>query len=325
MKEYRVLVTSIGGDLGKAVCKALQISKYPIKIIGTDCKYYEPFPLFCDEFKVIPRANDMNYLNFINEYIVTHNIDLVYVCSEQELFYICDHLNLIKSSIHQKLVILPINVVNLCRDKFKTTTFLKKHGFPYAPAIPYNPTKSIDELLENFTFPLIVKKKIGCGSKNVYVIHDKKDFKYIPDLDNTYMIQNYIFGTEYTNAVYVDYLTGNIYVLTFERFLKDGMSYEVKVVFDKEIEKLCKRVSKALNIRGSINIQLRKQNHGKPIIFEINPRYSSTSFMRANFGFNDVIYAFENIVLTRPIVKPKIKRGFAYRYITEFYKFDKGE
>jgi carbamoyl-phosphate synthase large subunit len=135
------------------------------------------------------------------------------------------------------------------------------------------------------------------------------------------MLQEYIPGVEYTNAVYKDSFSGEVYVISLERILKNGISQEVKVVFDKEIKDLCIEVAKKLNLIGSVNIQLRKQNGGAPVIFEINPRYSSTSFMRAQFGFNDVISAFENKVLKQKSTMPEIKEGKAYRYLAEYYQF----
>lgn len=319
--QYNVLVTSIGGDLGKAVCKSLKYSAYNIKILGTDCLNYVPYPIFCDEFLIIPKAENSGYIDFISNLILQNSIDIVYVCSEQELLYICDNFHMLSKEIRTRIAIPPIEVINMCRDKYKTMEFLKDNKFPYPKSIVYDKLIKEEELLKNFRYPFIVKKTVDCGSKHFHVIRDINEFRNIADLDCTYMLQEYIPGIEYTNAVYKDAFTGEIYVITLERSLKDGMSYEVKVVSNKEIKELCIEVAKKIKLSGSINIQLRKQDEGAPIIFEINPRYSSTAFMRARFGFNDVIFAFENIVLKKAISKPQIKRGEAYRYITEYYKF----
>lgn len=325
MAKYNVLVTSVGGDLGKAVCKSLQHSVYPINILGTDCKEYVPYPLFCDSFKIIPRADSINYIYYLNHLISENYIDLVYICSEEELLYICDHYDDLCLEVRKHLAIPRTDIINICRNKYKTMEFLKRNYFPYPYSVLYNNSVPIDNLLKDFKYPLIIKKVSDCGSKHLKVIKNIKDFNDLPYLDSTYIIQEYIPGTEYTNAVYKDIFSNKFYVITLERTLKDGMSNEVKVVFDEEIESLCIEVAKKLDINGSINIQLRKEKGAAPKIFEINPRYSSTSFMRANFGFNDVIYAFENIVLKKSIDSPKINPGEAYRYITEYYKFYEGK
>jgi carbamoyl-phosphate synthase large subunit len=321
VKQYNVLVTSIGGDLGKAVCKSLRYSHYNIKITGTDCKTYIPYPLFCNNFEVIPRADSKDFLNSLCKITHSKSIDLIYICSEQELLYIADHFYDFDEEVRDRIVIPPLEVINICRDKFKTIKMLKDNFFPYPHSVLFDELIPKEELLKDFNYPFVVKKITDCGSKHLHIVQSHKELENITDLDSSYIIQDYIPGTEYTNGVFRDAFSNEIYVLTLERTMKDGMSDEVKVIFDKEIEELCKKVAEKLNITGSINIQLRKRNGLPPMIFEINPRYSSTSFMRAKFGFNDVIYAFENMVLKKAVLPPKIRAGEAYRYITEYYRF----
>jgi carbamoyl-phosphate synthase large subunit len=50
------------------------------------------------------------------------------------------------------------------------------------------------------------------------------------------------------------------------------------------------KIAKKLELNGSINIQLRL-HEGLPYIFEINPRFSSTVFIRSELGFNDVAWS----------------------------------
>ena len=54
----------------------------------------------------------------------------------------------------------------------------------------------------------------------------------------------------------------------------------------------CEQVADALDLEGAINIQLRIDN-GEPVIFEINPRFSSTVGFRHRLGFTDGIWAIE--------------------------------
>ena len=48
-----------------------------------------------------------------------------------------------------------------------------------------------------------------------------------------------------------------------------------------------------LKLEGSINIQLRFRVD-EPIIFEINPRFSSTILFRHLLGFKDLIWSIED-------------------------------
>lgn len=322
MSMHNVLVSSIGGDVGQAVCKALKYSGKDIRISGTDCSNYIPSSLFCDSFHIIPKAEGPAFVDSMYRIMKHNSIDMFYICSEQELFYICDHFNELAADFSSRIALPPLSVINICRDKYKTMNFLKTNGLPYPHSIVYDKSVPLGKMLQNFHYPLVAKKISDCGSRSLHIIESIKDFNTISGLDSSYMLQEYIPGTEYTNAVYRDSMSKEIYVITLERTLKNGLSNEVKVAADKEIESLCIKVAQKLNLTGSINIQLRKQQDREPVIFEINPRYSSTSFMRARFGFNDVFFAFENMVLKKSISPPQIKSGEAVRYITEYFKFN---
>lgn len=321
MRQYNILVTSIGGDVGQAICKALRCSDYPIKIHGTDCKSYAPFSLFCDSFTIVPEADGAIYKDSIIKLSKNLSIDLIYICSEKELFYISDHIKDFPLKFTKSLAIPHTDLINICRDKLKTIEFLKANGLSYPYSNVYNGSGSIDEMLKYTNYPIVIKKLSDCGSKNLHIVNSFKDFEKINCLDSSYLLQEYIPGVEYTIGIYKDIISNKVYVISLQRVLKNGVSSEVKVVFDKDIENLCIETAKKLNIDASINIQLRKQPGRKPVIFEINPRYSSTSFMRASFGFNDVIYAFENKVLRKEITLPRIRSGEAFRYLDEFYLF----
>ena len=55
---------------------------------------------------------------------------------------------------------------------------------------------------------------------------------------------------------------------------------------------MCETIAKGLNLRGSMNIQMRLTTQG-PRVFEINPRFSSTVLMRHRIGFSDVLWALD--------------------------------
>jgi carbamoyl-phosphate synthase large subunit len=55
---------------------------------------------------------------------------------------------------------------------------------------------------------------------------------------------------------------------------------------------MCARIAEGLDLRGSMNVQLRLTDEG-PRVFEINPRFSSTVLMRHRMGFSDVLWAIE--------------------------------
>jgi carbamoyl-phosphate synthase large subunit len=54
-------------------------------------------------------------------------------------------------------------------------------------------------------------------------------------------------------------------------------------------------------------------------VFEINPRFSSTTVIRAHFGFNEPEMCLRELVLGEQLRTPVTRQGFALRYWDEVY------
>ena len=105
------------------------------------------------------------------------------------------------------------------------------------------------------------------------------------------------------------------------RYLHEGASCYCEVVSESSILEECERIATAIGARGTINIQLR-MHQGQAVCFEINPRFSSTTGIRAQFGFNDLEHTIRHYCLDQPAKDlPKIRKGKAIRY-SEAVLFD---
>lgn len=76
------------------------------------------------------------------------------------------------------------------------------------------------------------------------------------------------------------------------RSLQGGLTKKATIVSDDDIQRLLTLIAEKLPARAFINVQLRVFL-GRPKVFEINPRFSSTVMMRHLVGFSDVIWAVE--------------------------------
>ncbi|MCS6955488.1 MAG: ATP-grasp domain-containing protein, partial [Candidatus Calescibacterium sp.] len=69
------------------------------------------------------------------------------------------------------------------------------------------------------------------------------------------------------------------------------------IVKDSFIQDFCEKVAAKLESKGPLNIQLRTdKNTGKIYIFEIHPRFSGTTPIRADVGFNEVDIFLRNVL-----------------------------
>ena len=103
------------------------------------------------------------------------------------------------------------------------------------------------------------------------------------------------------------------------RILKFGTSWIIDVNYsNKKIKNLINSISKKINSTGSFNIQLINTKKG-PIPFEFNSRFSGTTSVRSQFGFNEPEFFIKNYFLNQNINRKKIKlrKGMAFRYVAE--------
>jgi carbamoyl-phosphate synthase large subunit len=68
---------------------------------------------------------------------------------------------------------------------------------------------------------------------------------------------------------------------------------------------------------GPTNFQFRK-HQGVLKLLEINPRISSSTSIRAAFGYNESLMAIEYYLENKKPSQPVIKQGKAVRYIEDF-------
>ena len=133
------------------------------------------------------------------------------------------------------------------------------------------------------------------------------------------MIQEVHRGKELTTAFYVDAdgrLVGHI---TMDRKLVNGATTFCSVTHecDDVIDAYIRNLMKVLEIRGACNVQYILDESGEIYPFEVNCRISGTNSIRANFGFNDVVWTLEEQLFGKYIETPTIKSGSAYRILMD--------
>ena len=85
-----------------------------------------------------------------------------------------------------------------------------------------------------------------------------------------------------------------------------------------ELQPLLLEIGRKLSFRGPLNIQLMKGKNG-PVPFELNCRFSGTTAIRANFGFNEPEMAIRHFYLNETLPPNKIRKGMAFRYSEEVF------
>lgn len=339
-----VLVTGVGGGgNGEQLVKALRLAATPYRIVGTDLTMEAAQQSGADVCRALPRASDPGYIDALLEACAKERVDVLLPGSEPELRLIARHA----ARIRQHISLLAVNdqtLIDICSDKFKTAEFLASNGFesPQSWLI-----SSPDELESINNFPLIVKPTIGGGSQNVYLIQGRDELRMICGFLLGYfesvLVQDYVgrVDQEFTVGVLFDGEGRLINSIALNRFILTSLSNRIRVpnrtdradlgtvlaissgvsqgrVDDfPEVRAYCERVGIALGAKYAINVQCRLVN-GQPMIFEINPRFSGTSSIRAMLGFNEPDLLIRKHVLGETLPdRPSYSHGTVLRGLKE--------
>lgn len=278
-----ILITGIAGDIGNGIGRILGESTYAENIIGCDIHDQHSGQFVFNACEVIPRADDEGYLKALVSVVKKHKVNVVIPTSEAELRF------LFKRGISAELNGIPLIMANkealrIGFDKLETANFLRNHNLPF----PWTETVADHDPRK---LPCIIKSRFGAGSQDVRIVGDIHTVAPLRLLFADYIWQELV-GTsedEYTCGVYRSSL-GDIRTIVFRRRLSAGTTSYGVVEVNPLIDQVCIDIANALKLVGSINVQLRLTSRGA-IVFEINPRFSSTVVFRHKLGFEDVIWS----------------------------------
>ncbi|MBT1700914.1 ATP-grasp domain-containing protein [Fulvivirgaceae bacterium PWU4] len=333
--QINVLVTGIGGGgVGEQVLKALKLSGNAYTVIGTDATGLCNNKFKVDHFYQVPGSAQPNYIETLLQICEKHNVRAIIPGSEPELKVISrDRQRFTDRNVLP--LINPDNVVRICLDKFLTNNFFVDNGFLFPRSYQI---KSLADLASVTFFPVVIKPSVGGGgSANTMIAQDKAELElfsqYMLTIYQEFILQEYV-GTpeaEYTVGVLLGMDGELINSIAIRRNIMSGLSNRIKiknrtgndalgpllvvssgisqgeVVANPKVTGSCEEIARKIGARGAINIQCRVHKD-EVYVFEINPRFSGTTSLRAMVGYNE-----PDVLIRREILGEKIQGRFPYK------------
>lgn len=303
--KTRVLVTGVGGrSVGHQVLHALQLLDHKYDITAVDADSYS-FGLYTVQKRyVVPPAADPAYLNAIRAVIAREHIQVLIPGTESEQKVLSAH----REAIGREGCLVLVNprpVVELCANKFHLAQWLQTHGFGTPETVRAADWRS---LAERKGFPLVAKPgSNSSGSRNVSILNGEQEvMRYLDSCDAADAIfQEYMDAAdeEYTVGICVapdsrvidsialrrkltGMTLGSSRVIANHTYaLSTGYS-QGYIVKQPIVQSACERLVASIGICGPANIQCRLVR-GQVMIFEVHPRFSGTTSLRADAGFNE--------------------------------------
>jgi carbamoyl-phosphate synthase large subunit len=335
MQRISVMVTGVGGGgHGEQILKALKMAETPYFIVGGDMNAFSLGLTQVDVPYLLPPARADGYVDAVLEACRRHEVRALFHGSEPELKVMSEQ----RERFERAGIFLPINparVIELCMDKLRTYQWLREHGF----AAPRTLHIRTVEDLEGVDFcPAVLKPMVGGGgSANLFLAQHPDEVRFLGTylLANIgpYVIQEYV-GTvdsEYTVGVLRDMNGELLNSIAVRRMIMSGLSNRIRVAnrtgnakFGEslaissgvsqgdvgqypQVTSVCERIASALDARGAINIQCRYAE-GQVHVFEINPRFSGTTSIRAMLGYNE-----PDVLIRRHLLGEQVMPRFEYR------------
>lgn len=309
-----VLITGIGGAThGMQVLKALKLADTDYHFIGVNMNNYAKGLYEVDEAYCIPAASEPVYVETLLKLCEERNVKVLIHGSEPELKVLSNN----RGRFEDRKIFLPINmqsIINLCMNKQKCFQWLSGHGFTVPETFEVN---EMSDLMRPELFPLVIKPGTGGGgSIDTYIVQTQEDAEFYYQFfnkKNCEMIAQEYVGTpddEFTVGILHDMNGNYINAIAVNRFIMNGLSNRLcesnrtdNVKLSKtlaisngisqgevgrfpKVTETCKKIAEKLESCGPLNIQGRLIDR-EFYPFEINPRFSGTTSLRAMVGFNE--------------------------------------
>ncbi|WP_309640372.1 ATP-grasp domain-containing protein [Flavobacterium sp.] len=312
-----ILVSGASGIIGYGILRSLRLSGNQYKLIGTTIYSDSAAEGFCDIFEQAIPTNDPNYIDWLLKTIEKHQIDLIIPGIEADMYAWAEHVETLQNT-SVKVLLNTKELIEVCHDKWVFYEKLKATNSPFA--IDTTLDSDFNTLQTQFGLPLLLKPRVGHGSKGIVKVNSKEEFdKHQQYIGSQLMVQP-IVGTddeEYTTSAFCDGNGGFYAYMTLKRKLsKDGFTEKAEVVALENIEEALHALCQIFQPIGPTNFQFRKDKDGLKLL-EINPRISSSTSIRAKFGYNESQMAVDYFLEGKAIEQPVIKKGKAIRYIED--------
>lgn len=334
-RRLNVLVLGVGGNVSQGIQKALSHADTPTRVVAA-CINAEAPGLYLAEVAVIsPFAQESTFGPWLLDLCERERIDAVMSGSEIVLEALAIEAPRIQEDTGAVCIVSSPEVLRIGRDKLLTCRWLERKGLPVPGYADFADAEAVGDLVQRCGFPLIAKPRWGKGSDGILRVRDERDLMRVVGAEDISLrdtvgspvgasdliLQEWLGDEhqEYTAGCFCD-IEGNVRgTVAMRRTLRTGTTATAELGSFPEVRKTAEMVVAALRPLGPCNVQMR-MHHGRAVPFEINPRFSGTTSLRARMGFNEVDAALRHFVLGEPAqMLEDIGTGVVLRYWNEVY------
>lgn len=317
----RVLITGMGHPLGHSIYKTAKQCSFDVEVTVADADARSVGLYLEDDRVLLPLARDGAYIESLLGVLRERDVQALFVGTTAEMSVVSAHAEYIEDETGAKVLIEPSHVLAIANDKYETARMLAADGLEHARSARGDDLDGCLALAGEAGLPLFAKPRTASASTGAGAIRSEEELRtFVGPERESWVVQEHLGeDREYTSGVYRTLAGETIDVISMWRQLQFGLSYKAEVRALPEIDAYAVQVAEALGATGPVNVQAMLVEGRGPVCFEINPRLSSTSPVRAMFGLNEVeLLLRERVLGERPVAQPH-REGWAFRAWQEVY------
>jgi carbamoyl-phosphate synthase large subunit len=236
------------------------------RTIAADTNPLAPALYHADERELVPRVEDAAYIPALARLVRAHDVALVVPLTDLDQVILASR----REELAPAVVLLPDAA--LCEalgDKWLAHLLFEERGI----ASPRTWLPS--DLPDDAAFPLLVKARVGFGSRHIYRARDRRELEFF--LSHTpvdSMVQTVCSGEEFSIDVFCD-LEGRCLNAIPRTMIesKGGESIKGMTIKDPLLIEVGRSVAETLGLVGPANIQCFREADGTHPVTDINPRF----------------------------------------------------
>lgn len=308
----KILISGIGGSLFPYLHEQLKNS-YKLFYVDNNIHLKKIYPNY--NFYNVPLVTDPNYFVEIEQIINENKIEVYLPLIDEEI------APAIEKFSNKLIVIAPtLDFVNLCINKYDLMLKLKEYGISSIESF------TADKYNFEMAFPVFLKPIMGRGSRGIFKISNKEQyeayFKLYPEYSKkNILVQEYVSGQEYTVGALTNNLNELITINSKKVLQKKGITQMAVIENNKLINNVVKQIVTEFKPSGPFNVQLYITKDNEIKIFEINPRFSTTTALSYAAKIDEIslFLNFYNKKYDSEIIYPKDGINIYRRWESIFY------
>lgn len=287
------------------------------------------FSRYVDRRYVYPsREKDSEgFLDWLKLTIQLNNYDVLITPEEETSILVAQHLSDLSPYI--RIPLAQYEKLNFIRNKFTLLTNAKKIGISCPNTSMINTLGDIDQNIQKYSFPLVLKPVIGTGGRGIcYALNKDTCYVHYNNMckkHGSFLMQEYVPGNDYYGVSVIFNKHNKMRCAFVHKKLRQypisggASTYAVAVKYPKLVE-IAEALLTSVGWYGSANIEFKiDQRDNIPKLMEVNPRLWGSLQLAISSGIN-IPY-----LLYQLAVHDDIPPHFEYKTDIKFHWFMHGD